>query len=192
MIYYVDMFLIFFYRVFETPIFGYLFGTFFLSLICVLIGRMTHGLLAGWNRKWIYANQREMVHMHNLSLKALSFKNKTAYRACNREANDAFGKYFFGQIAMGMSTLWPVPFALAWLDLRFSEVAFLFPGTGHSVGYLATFIPLYILTNMSYRLLKRNFPMGASVGREQDKHMEKMMTLADLIPETARHNRQTL
>ncbi len=189
MIYYIDMFLISFYRVFETPIFGYLFGTFCLSLFCVLIGRMTHGLLAGWNRKWIYANQREMVHMHNLSLKALSFKNKAAYKACNKEANDAFGKYFFGQIAMGMSTLWPVPFALAWLDLRFSEVVFPFSTTGYSVGYLATFIPLYILANMLFSSIKRQIPVPESAGRNEGKPVEKMMTLADLIPESVDKNR---
>ncbi|MFP4451949.1 MAG: hypothetical protein ACLFPI_01120 [Desulfobacterales bacterium] len=183
MIYYIDMFLISFYRAFATPIIGYLFGTFCLCLLCVLVGRATYGLLSLWNHQWLETHHREMIRMHNLSLKALSFKNKNAYKACNKEANEAFGRFFFSRMAMGMSMLWPVPFALAWMDLRFAAVTFPVWGTGHSIGYLATFIPLFLLVNILFAAVKRKIRVVSADRRGEDRPTEEMMTLADLVPE---------
>ncbi|MDY6830388.1 MAG: hypothetical protein SWC96_00860 [Thermodesulfobacteriota bacterium] len=177
---YIDTFLIFFYRISDIPIFGYLFGTFCLCLLCVLIGRGTYALAAGWNRKWIGAHRREMVRLHNLSLKALVFKDKPAYQACNKEANDAFGKYFFAQMAMGMSTLWPAPFALAWMETRFSKVTFLFPGIERPFGYLTTFILLFILANITFSVIRRQVPAPGAASENENEPAETMMALDDL------------
>lgn len=185
MIYYFDTFFIFFYRVFSTPIFGYLFGTFCLSIFCVLFGQITQNLLWRWNHQWIRRDNREMVRMHNLSLKALSFKDKAAYKACNKEANDAFGKFFFAQMAMGMSSLWPVPFALAWMDTRFTTVDFFLPGIG-PVGYMASFVPIFILANIIFSKVKKRIPFFASMARRISKDTDgigKMMTLGELLPD---------
>jgi hypothetical protein len=179
--YYIDQLLISFYRLFEVPIAGYLFGTFCLSVFCVIVGRVTYGLLSGWNRRWLNTYNWEMVRMHNLSLKALSFKDKTAYTACNKEANEAFGKFFFSQMAMGMSTLWPVPFVLSWMELRFSEVVFFIPGIDHEFGYLASFIAIFILTNIACSKIKKHIPNFGTVSDVENNAIEKMMTLADLM-----------
>lgn len=171
MIHYIDTFLISFYRVFPVPIAGYLFGTFCLAVFCIVFGQISQVLLWRWNRPWLNADNREMVRMHNLSLKALTAKNKSAYTASNKVANDAFGKFFFSRIAMSMASLWPVPFALAWMEIRFSDVNFLVFGLG-SAGYLATFIPMLILAAILFSQIKIHIPFFATVARQMQADAE--------------------
>lgn len=171
MIHYIDTFLISLYRVFPVPIAGYLFGTFCLAVFCIILGQITQVVLWRWNRPWLNADNREMVRMHNLSLKALTAKNKPAYTASNKVANDAFGKFFFSRIAMSMASLWPVPFALAWMDTRFADVEFLVFGLG-SVGYLATFIPVLILAAILFSRIKTHIPFFATVARQMQTDAE--------------------
>ena len=182
MIDHIDAFLIYFFRLSDIPIVGYLVGTCCLCLFCVLIGRGTRALLSGWNRQWIGDHRREMVRMHNLSLKALASKDKPAYRACNKEANEAFGRFFFARMAMGMSALWPAPFALAWMDLRFARVPFALPGIDRPVGYLTTFILMFMLVHILFAVVRRRFPGPRAEAGKQEEPVETMMTLADLMP----------
>ena len=182
MIDHIDAFLIYFFRLSDIPIVGYLVGTCCLCLFCVLIGRGTRALLSGWNRQWIGDHRREMVRMHNLSLKALASKDKPAYRACNKEANEAFGRFFFARMAMGMSALWPAPFALAWMDLRFSRVPFVLPGIERPFGYLTTFILMFILVNFLVSAVQRRLPGPRAGAENREEPAETMMTLADLMP----------
>ncbi len=182
-----DPYLIFFYRMTNISILGYLFGTFCLAMICVVTGRMTYSAAWRWNRNHLQKDSSRMIHMHNLSFRALWAKDKKAYKACNKEANDAFGKYFFFQMALGMSSLWPVPFALGWMDFRFGKVDFplLFsiPGHGDTVGYTFTFIPLYILAVILFNRIKAYIPYFKLTEKmiQEDKHsQEKMLSLADM------------
>lgn len=188
MLHHIDAFLILFYRVFPVPIAGYLFGTFCLAGFCILLGQITQAVIWRWNRPWLNMDNREMVRMHNLSLKALSAKNKSAYKASNRVANDAFGKFFFARMAMGMASLWPVPFSLAWMDARFGEVAFQMAGIG-AVGYLATFIPVFILATLLFSKTKHHIPFFAAVTLEMKADAESVgrpMRLTDLIKKIQR------
>lgn len=177
------------FRLFSIPIFGYFFGAFCLAFSCVFLGRMTAAAAYAWNREWLLTDNREMVRMHNLSFRALAAKDKKAYRACNKQANDAFGKYFFARMAMGMASLWPLPFALAWMGERFAAVDFALPVhvplIGGSVGYPFTFIPLYILSTILFCRLKPYIPLFARMeaGMDQERQeMKQMMRLADLEP----------
>ncbi len=158
----IDSFFIYFYRIPEIPILGYLLGSSVLALFCVLFGQMTLYTALKFNKKRVDHDNREMVRMHNLSVYALLAKDKKAYKACNKEANEAFGKYFFSQIAMSISSLWPVPFALGWMQTRFLDVEFTLPGhvplLGDAVGYPASFIPLYILIYIFFGKLKHHLP----------------------------------
>jgi hypothetical protein len=182
-----DGFLISFYRITDIPILGYYFGTAVLSLICVIVGQMTYCWAYRRNYRFFNLDNREMVHMHNLSIKALGHKNKQAYKSCNKQANDAFGKYFFAQVAIGISSLWPVPFALGWMQARFAEVDFslplAIPGFGASVGFMFTFFPIYVLVYLLFGKIKHKFPYFSSFEQwRQASHTEAetMMSFADL------------
>lgn len=138
------------------------------------------------NRDHIQEFRDTMVSMHNLSIRALLLKDKENYRACNTVANEAFGKYFFNMITLGAATLWPVPVALAWMDARFSGIAFelLFPVPilGESVGFAAVMILIYILCRFFRAWMKRgifspaNEPAGATGGEGQ----EEMIRMKDV------------
>ena len=183
----IDGFLISFYRIIEIPILGYYLGTALLSLICVVIGQMTYCWAYRRNHRFFSSDNREMVRMHNLSIRALGAKNKGAYKNCNKQANDAFGKYFFAQVAIGISSLWPVPFGLGWMQSRFADVDFALPmtlpGFGSSVGYLFTFFPIYVMVYMLFGKIKHQIPFFSSFERWRKKTLteaEEMMSFADL------------
>ncbi len=158
----IDAFLIYPYRLLETPIFGFLLGTFCLAFLCVVAGQFTLSVAFRANCRWIMGDNREMVRMHNLSVQALIAKDKGSYKACNKEANDAFGKVFFSQVALSVSSLWPIPFALGWMQTRFMSVDFLLPVSlpmiGDAVGYTFSFIPLYILSYILFGKIKHRLP----------------------------------
>ena len=184
---YIDSFLIWFYRIHETPIVGYFVGTSWLALLCVILGQITMYAALGFNKKRINQDSQEMIRMHNLSVYALLAKDKRAYKACNREANDAFGKYFFAQIALGISSLWPIPFALGWMQTRFMNVDFALPLRipliGDSVGYTFSFIPTYILIYILFGRLKHHLPFFRNMEKilfSKDEDAEEMMSLSDI------------
>jgi hypothetical protein len=177
-----DLILISPYRWLENPVAGFFLGTLVLSLWCVLVGQVTG--LGVWvmNRSHMRSLERETVKMHNLSLKAILSRDKASYTACNKEANEAFGRYFFAQLAAGAATLWPVPFALAWMETRFSEVTFplSYPLSliTPAVGYFAVFLVAYVLLRI---LLKHLFPGSHLIRTDTAREpRESMMTLADL------------
>ena len=189
----IDSALIFFYRLPEVPIAGYLLGTFVLALCCVVIGQLTISVAFLMNRRRIDADNSNMVRMQNLSIKALASKDKGAYKAFNKEANEAFGKVFFMQIALAAASLWPVPFALAWMQTRFSEVEFALPFSlpviGDTVGYTFSFFPILILAFILFGKVKRHLPYfnrihGILNGYTKEK--DGMLTFADLHPPQVR------
>jgi hypothetical protein len=192
----IDRILIFFYRLFDNPFLGYLFGTAVLCLMCVVLGQLTLAAVFLWNRRRIDDDNREMVRMHNLSIRALRARDKRAYKACNKEANEAFGKVFFTQIAMSLSSLWPVPFALAWMQNRFSAVDFTLPVRlpfiGHSVGYLFSAIPIYILVYILFGKIKSKLPFFRNIARilaaYDHADGDEMIRLAELPRESARRS----
>jgi hypothetical protein len=173
------------YRVFTVPIVGFFFGTFVLCMWCVLLGEMTFRLLAAVNGGHVNALRAQAVRMHNLSVKAIIIKDKESYRSCNKEANEAFGKYFFNMVTHGAAYLWPVPFALAWMAIRFSrvefELLFSLPFIGNTVGFAAVPIPLYILARILWGKIKphlyyfhRNPRVGLDEGEEEMIRWEEL------------------
>ncbi len=157
-----DSFLIAPYRFFENPVIGWWVGTFALAIWTALLGRLTMALVFRVNRKTVKETIKQVEDHHNQSMNALRSGNKPAYKAINKLANDAYGKTFFLQVAMASSSLWPVPLALAWLEIRFSSVDFPFPlnlsfldGT---VSYVFIFILAYILTRIMLSHLKKKEP----------------------------------
>ena len=158
---YIDQFIIPFYRLTGLTILDFYLGTFVLSIMALVLGELTISLYFLFNKKDIDQGTEEMISMHNLSILALKRGDKGSYKVCNKNANEAFGRIFFKQIAMASSSLWPVPFALGWLQTRFSGIEFPFafniPGVGNSVTYTFVFIPLYILARIILKKTKNRF-----------------------------------
>ena len=155
-----DLFLIAPYRWPENPVAGWWLGTSMLALWATILGEVTIALVSRVNRSHIREVAREMSERHDQSINALKAGDKDAYRAINKLAIEAYGRTFFLQLAMAASSLWPVPFALGWLQARFSEVTFLLPFklpvVGERVTYPFIFIPLYVLARIVFGKIRRH------------------------------------
>lgn len=139
---------------------GYVFGTILLALQCFLLGDLSAMGVKALNRKYIRKLQKEMDRNHDLSEKALRMGDKQSYKAVNRQALEAFGHSFSLGAAIFCVSIWPMPFALAWMHLRFADAPLELPVTlpflGSSVHYFASFLLIYIAVRMvSARLLNR-------------------------------------
>jgi hypothetical protein len=186
-----DRILIQFYRITGFTFLDYLLGTFVLALITVVFGELTISLALRLNRAHVNQVTDDMVKMNNLSIMALKEKDKASYKACNDTANDAFGKYFFNMIAYSASSLWPAFFALAWMQTRFGKVEFPLPHPVEamvpSVGYFFTFFFCYVLARILFKKIRRYLPYFRTVQKMLDQtekeQSEKMMSLADLLPQ---------
>ena len=183
-----DSAFIFFFRLPEIPILGYYLGCTVLSLASVVVGQITIAIAFFWNQKFIDRDNREMVRMHNLSVRALLAKDKGAYKNCNKVANDAFGKVFFSQVALSISSLWPVAFAAGWLQTRFQDVTFPLPFSvpvlGDHVGFMFTFLPIYILMYILFGWIKGHLPFFRTVVKRLEQYDgegdEKMIRISEL------------
>lgn len=156
-----DPFFIWGFRVFDQPWTGFLFGSMVLNLICVVTGDFTSILARRLNRRVYGKYHDEMVRNHNLTVSALRHSNKDAYKAVNKQANEAFGKYFFSQAGAFTLSIWPLPFAMAWMELRFGGIPltlpFTLPGVGDTVYYPFFFIPIYLAVRIGYGKIMRRF-----------------------------------
>ncbi|MFZ5448784.1 MAG: hypothetical protein ACOZFS_09145 [Thermodesulfobacteriota bacterium] len=150
----VDQYLIGFYRLTGHSGVDFVIGTFVLAVICLLIGEVSVFLAFRATHKRIGVKTAEAEKYQNLAIDALKAGNKEAYQAANKLANDAFGHTFFQQAALSAAFLWPVCFALAWMQHRFLEVEVPIPGTPWSLGYIGVFICIYITVYFLFKRLK--------------------------------------
>lgn len=161
---FLDVVLIAPYRLPGNPVVGFYLGTLVLALWCLFLGKASLDLVWLWNRKHYEREEAEMVRMHNLSVSAIESGDKAAYKAANREANEAFGKSFFAGAALFSVSIWPVPFALAWLASRFGDVDVpVWPG--HAARYNGIFLVLYILARLGMWTVWRRLPLLGRVDR---------------------------
>jgi len=154
-----DSFLMPFFRFPESPLAGYYLGTVVLSVICIVTGEYSISLAFRLNRKMILHDNNRIEHFEKLSIAALKAGNKSAFKACNGIANEAYGKSFFTQITLSAASLWPVFIALGWMQYRFSEVEFNLPFSipliGGTVGYFPTFLLCYIAVRIAVSKTRR-------------------------------------
>ena len=155
---YMDYWLMPFYRWPDAPIVGFLVGTFVLASACVILGDLTFNLVVRADRKKITSTTAETVRLNNLSIEALQAGEGESYRACNKLANEAFGRMFFLQVALSTASLWPIPFALAWMQYRFVEVEFPLPFISASMGYIGPFLMIYILARIGFGRIRPKLP----------------------------------
>ena len=171
-----DQFLIAFFRLTDTPILNFMIGTFNLGFLCVIVGELSVSLALKFNRRYVDGMTAEMVEKERLSMVAYQAGDKESYKALNKEATDAWGKHFFTMMAYSAGILWPLPLAMGWLGSRFADVDFavapplslLFE---KGVGYMFTFIPMYILCRILFKYMRPYLPYF--------KGVHKMLKAAD-------------
>lgn len=180
-----DQVLIVFYRITGSPTFDFLLGTFLVALLTVVIGEFTISIAYLVNRKHLQKLNARMVEMNNASVAALKSREKAEYKAKNKEANDAFGRVFFNAIALSAACLWPVFFALAWMQLRFVDVRLPVTFTGLEANYVVVFLVAYILARILFGTLRPRLPYFRKVQQlldEQAKTARNLDRFVDPVP----------
>jgi hypothetical protein len=184
-----DSFLIAFYRITGYAFVDFLMGTFVLAALALIIGEFTISVLFLINRKHIDKTTAEVARFQNLSVEALAAGDKQAYQAANKLANEAFGKSFFLQIALSAGSLWPIFFALAWMQERFSDVEFRLLFTDWHVGYICVFVLMYASAYLLFKRIKHKLPYFRNIKRildVYDTRAKEMKTLQTIVPSHSR------
>ena len=145
----------------SSALLGMWLGSACLAAYCVVIGELCAAGLFLLHRRHFTGMQDGMVRYHNISVQALHAGDKETYLAANKMAREDFGKSFFAQAAAGMSSLWVVPFALAWMSLRFEGIElYRVPGTEKHAGYVFVFLVAYIALRIAFsRWAKPRLPL---------------------------------
>ena len=168
-----DAFLIAPFRAPSDPLAGMWLGCAVLCFYAVIIGEATAALLYWINRRYYAGMEDEVVRAHNVSVAALHAGDKESYLAVNKTAHEHFGKSFFAGAAVGMSSLWPLPFALAWLALRFEGVElFSLPFMERPAGYIFVTFTLYIPERILFACIKKYLPGFGKVEEFKRKQKE--------------------
>ena len=150
-----------------SPLWGMWLGSLPLAFYCVLLAEYTGAALFLLRRRCRDSTQNDIFRYHNLSVRALHEGNKEVYLAANKLAQESFGKNFFAQAAVGAASLWPLPFALGWMALRFEGIAmYRIPGTERNAGYVFILLTLYILLRILFSRCKRRLPL---LSRAEDR-----------------------
>lgn len=171
------------YRITGNSVIDFFTGTFLVALLTVVLGEFTISIAYRVNREHLKVLNSKMVSMHNRSLDALKSGNKEKYKSSNKEANDAFGRVFFNAIALSAACLWPIFFALGWMQTRFIGIGFPVPFTGWEANYVVVFLAAYIICRILFGHLRPRLPYFKQVQREldeQNKEAGKLESFADL------------
>jgi hypothetical protein len=163
----IDSTIISFYRLSGIPMLDYMIGTFILSIIAVIIGELTVSLALKANMPYINGLAKEMKTKEHLAIKAYEKGDQTGYKALNKQATDAWGKKFFSMMGHSAAILWPIPFALGWMQMRFHGIEFdmVYPVSLviPSVGYTFSFFPIYILARILFGKVRPWLPYFSTV-----------------------------
>jgi hypothetical protein len=153
-----DPILIHLYRITGFPLLDYYLGTFLLAFLTVLVGEFTISIVFKVNKAHLDRLNARMEKMSRLSEQALEMGDKESYKAVNKEGNDAFGQLFFNKFGLAAASLWPIFFALAWMQERFAEVGLPLPWVGWEINYVFFFLLCYIPARILFGKMKRHLP----------------------------------
>ena len=153
-----DDFLIAPFRLFLSSTFGFWFGCSVLALYCIVLGEFCFFVVYIVNRKFYVDLNQGMTDMHNISVEAIRRKNKQIFKDANWWANEYFGKVFFSQMALFAVSILPVPFAMGWLQWRFSGIA-VHSFAGIDFGYGFVFLSVYIVLRIGFSKIRRKIPI---------------------------------
>ena len=155
---YLDSYLIWFYRLSGSAAVNFLLGTLSLAVLSLLVGEFTSFLASLMVRRHFDQVTGEAKRYQDLSMEALKAGDRPAYEGANKLANEAFGKSFYSQVALSATFVWPIFFALGWMQYRFLDMTFPLPFIGFSLGYIGVFILLYIAAYFIFKPVKRRMP----------------------------------
>jgi hypothetical protein len=153
-----DPILIHLYRLTKFPLADYYLGTFLLAFLTVLVGEFTISIVFKVNKAHLDRLNTRVEKMNRLSEDALRLGDQASYKAVNKEGNDAFGQLFFNKFGLSAASLWPIFFALAWMQDRFSEIGLPLPWLGWEINYVFFFLLCYIPARMLFSRVKRWLP----------------------------------
>jgi hypothetical protein len=170
----IDGWLIVFYRLSGIAMLDYLIGTFVLAMITVILGELAVSLAMKFNQGHVARLTAETDRMEAMSLAAYSEGKMEQYKALNQAATDSWARQFFSMMGYSMGIFWPLPFALGWMQTRFQDVAFpiVFPLSlvfRDGVGYIFTFIPLYIAARIIFKYMRPWLPYFKGVQKMLDE-----------------------
>jgi hypothetical protein len=146
------------YRLTGYPLVDYYVGTFLLAFLTVLVGEFTISIVFKVNKAHLDRLNVRAEKMGRLSEEALRLGDEKSYKAVNKEGNDAFGHLFFNKFGLSAACLWPIFFALAWMQGRFSEIDLPLPWIGWKINYVFFFLLCYILARILFGRVKRRLP----------------------------------
>jgi hypothetical protein len=153
-----DPYLIWFYRLSGSAEVNFLLGTLALAVLSLLVGEFTSFLASFMVRRHSEKVAEEAKRYQDLSMEALKSGDRPAYEAANQLANEAFGKSFYSQVALSATFVWPIFFALGWMQYRFLDMTFPLPFIGFSLGYIGVFIMIYAAAYFVFKPVKRRMP----------------------------------
>ena len=153
-----DPILITLYKLTGYPLPDYFIGTFLLALLTVLVGELTISLVFRVNRRHLEKLNSRYHELTRLSAEALKRGDKENYKACNKEGNDAFGQLFFNKFGLSAASLWPIFFALAWMQERFAGIGLPLPLIGWEINYFFFFLLCYIAARIFFGQIKPKLP----------------------------------
>ncbi len=136
----------------------YMASCFLAAFFSVIVGEITISLAYRINRRYLRSLHHEVQEYQELSEQASAMADPETYRMINREGNDAFGRLFFQKIALSAASLWPIFFALQWLQDRYGSQPVLIPGTSWEANYVVSFLICYVVARILFGRLKKKIP----------------------------------
>jgi hypothetical protein len=182
---YLDPYLIWFYRLSGSAAVNFLLGTLALAVLSLLVGEFTSFLASFLVRRHFEQVTGEAKRYQDLSIEALKAGDRPAYEGANKLANEAFGKSFYSQVALSATFVWPIFFALGWMQYRFQDVTFPLPFIGFSLGYIGVFLIIYIVTYFFFKPVKRRMPYYRRIKQLQDassRSARNLKSFGNLLP----------
>ncbi|UZP66101.1 hypothetical protein N1030_10745 [Desulfovibrio mangrovi] len=172
------------YRWFASATAGMWAGTSILSIWAIIAGELALTLIYLTNRSYYASLNTKMVKMHNLSIEAIQCKDKESFKATNKWANEYFGKMFFSHAALFAVSIWPLPFALGWMQTRFEGITIhTVPYFETPLGYQFVMLTCYILLRLAFSKVRAHVPLLRRVDRmrkEDSNSAGKMRSWAEL------------
>ncbi|WP_320170244.1 hypothetical protein [Maridesulfovibrio sp.] len=183
----VDALLIGPYRTGLPAVAAFWLGSAVLALWCTLGGELSMTLVYIWNRDYYTDLNCKMTRMHNISVEAVRHKEKETFKSANTWANEYFGKVFFSQAALFAVSLWPVPFAMGWLQERFAGITIhTVPFTDFSLSYPFVFISSYIIVRFTFSKIRHFIPVLKKIDGMRAEDAEKageLTSWSELAPQ---------
>ncbi len=141
----------------------YLASVFGLAVLSTLAGETTLAFGYRINRRYLKKLSEDLAEYQKLSDEAERMGDETSYQAVNKAGNEVWGKLFFFKIALSAAALWPIFFALAWLQARYSHLDLSIPGTSIGLNYVVVFLIAYVAARLMFSRISRKLPFFRTV-----------------------------